>query len=72
MALKWKMISHTEFVAEHEGYTVEVSVSSIGTWRIFKYNVLVEHCMYHSPARGELANKIQAEKVLNQLIQKQP
>lgn len=67
---KWKMNNPRWFTAEKEGYIMQVNITVIGapTWYIYKNGIAVDGCYCHAPTKCELSARVQAERVLNEIL----
>lgn len=69
--VKWQMLSHKRFVANVEGYVINViSGAAYGScfWNIVKDGNIVDSCFYYKPVNGELAGKAAAEKSIRNIL----
>ena len=66
---KWNMINPGHFTSEKEGYVMDVYTDrAFPAWVIKKDEVVIDHYMRHSLAKCELSARVQAERVLNKLL----
>jgi hypothetical protein len=63
------MTNSQYYTAIKEGYTMAVQTGTVyPLWAIEKDGVIIDHAMNHSPTKCELSAKIQAERVLNEIL----
>ncbi len=68
-AAKWKMINSKNFTAEKEGYAMVVKTNGcFPYWAILKDGVIADECYYHKMTKCELSARVQAERVLNEIL----
>lgn len=69
---KWKMIFSQTFIATKEGYSMQVHTNTKPpSWAIVKDGVMVDICYNHPMTKCELSARVQAERVLNEILNKQ-
>src|SRR5688572_3399928 len=70
ISLTWKMTDDNIFHAEKEGYEIVVRPKAwiAPYWAIIKDGIVIDECYHHSPTKDELTAKVQAERVLDKLL----
>lgn len=69
---KWVMKNSKLFTAEKEGYTMVVKLGGwYPVWDIIKDGNVVDASFYHTPTKCELSARVQAERFLNKILNKQ-
>lgn len=57
------------FVAEKEGYAMHVELNGGHPyWVIIKDKTIIDECYHHPPTKCELSARVQAERVLNKIL----
>jgi len=71
MKIKWEMIGFSDFIGKAGDFIITLKkFKSYPYWNIVKNGIEVDVCYFHSPTKDELSAKVQIQKCINKLINK--